>query len=189
MSITLAFILLTSLILWFVIGSKGLWSIKAAIIVLTLYLCLSVNLSLDNLMGWPSRQDLPEKFQVHWILIEEPDKKSHGEGNIYLWTANLSSNADDEGSFFMSFYNNNLHKPRAYRVDYSKELHKQAQGALEMIRGGQTVIGTNGNGKQGKQGGKGEGKGEGGEGGGSLSRNGGISFQKLPKSKLPSKGD
>ncbi len=75
-----------------------------------------------------------------------------------------------------------------------------------MIMGGQAVMGTNeglqgkGEAGEGQGDGQGDGQGEGeggegggedggGEGGGSLSRNGGISFQRLPPSKLPSKGE
>ena len=204
MSITLAFILLTSLILWFVIGSKGLWRLKAATILLTLYLCLSVNFSLDNLMGWPSGQQPPKEFRVHWVVIKEPNKKTGDKGDVYVWVTDMDPKEKDDGSFFISFANENMHKPRSYRLEYSKELHEDGQKALEMIMGGQAVMGTN-EGLQGKgEGGDGQGDGQGeggdgdgegggenggGAGGGSLSRNGGISFQPLPPSKLPSKGE
>ena len=208
MSITLAFILLTSLILWFVIGSKGLWRLKAATILLTLYLCLSVNFSLDNLMGWPSRQQPPKEFRVHWVVIKEPNKKTGDKGDVYVWVTDMNPKEKDDGSFFISFANENMRKPRSYRLEYSKELHEDGQKALEMIMGGQAVMGTNeglqgqGEGGDGQGDGQGAGQGEGGDGdgegggengggagGGSLSRNGGISFQPLPPSKLPSKGE
>lgn len=202
MSITLAFILLTSLVLWFVIGSKGLWGLKAATILLTLYLCLSVNFSLENLVGWPSNQQPPKEFRVHWVVIKEPNKKTGDKGDVYVWVTDMNPKEKDDGSFFISFANENMYKPRAYRLEYSKELHEDGQKALEMIMGGQAVMGTNeglqGQGEDGDgqgdgqgEGGEGDGDGEGGdgEGGGSLSRNGGISFQPLPPSKLPSKGE
>lgn len=208
MSITLAFILLTSLILWFVIGSKGLWRLKAATILLTLYLCLSVNFSLENLMGWPSGQQPPKEFRVHWVVIKEPNKKTGDKGDVYVWVTDMNPKEKDDGSFFISFANENMRKPRSYRLEYSKELHEDGQKALEMIMGGQAVMGTNeglqgqGEGGDGQGNGQGDGQGEGGDGdgegggengggagGGSLSRNGGISFQPLPPSKLPSKGE
>ena len=202
MSITLAFILLTSLILWFVIGSKGLWGLKAATILLTLYLCLSVNFSLENLFGWPSNQQPPKEFRVHWVVIKEPNKKTGDKGDVYVWVTDMNPKEKDDGSFFIYFANENMYKPRAYRLEYSKKLHEDGQKALGMIMGGQAVMGTNeglqGQGEDGDgqgdgqgEGGEGDGDGEGGdgEGGGSLSRNGGISFQPLPPSKLPSKGE
>ena len=127
MSITLAFILLTSLILWFVIGSKGLWRLKAATILLTLYLCLSVNFSLDNLMGWPSSQQPPKEFRVHWVVIKEPNKKTGDKGDVYVWVTDMNPKEKDDGSFFISFANENMRKPRSYRLEYSKELHKDGQ--------------------------------------------------------------
>ena len=61
-------------------------------------------------------------------------------------------------------------EPRAHRTRYSKELHKQAQQALGMIREGKPVMGTRKAveralaGKPGQLG-EGKGKGKGGEGG------------------------
>ena len=76
MSIALTFFIISSLLLWIVIGSKGHWGLKAVTIAFVLYFCLSINLSLSNLLGWPSDQSLPEEFQVHWIEIKEPNKSN-----------------------------------------------------------------------------------------------------------------
>ena len=46
--IALGFILIAALILWFIIGSKGNWGVKAALIILSLYFCLSVGFSVSD---------------------------------------------------------------------------------------------------------------------------------------------
>ena len=74
------------------------------------------------------------------------------------------------------------------------EDHKKAQQAIELIKGGSKVGGGRGKGKgegEGKgkgKGGKGDGDGKKKNGGGSLSRNGGVYFEKLPPPRLPDKG-
>ncbi len=76
MILTIAFILLSAIILWFVIGSKGQWHLKAVCIALTLYFSLSLSKSLHDVAGWPSGERLPDKFEIHWGLVEEPDKST-----------------------------------------------------------------------------------------------------------------
>ena len=90
MIIIASFIIIISLVLWFVIGSRGMWGLKAATIAAALYFCLSINFSLENFEGWPSDTSLPEEFRVHWIVIEEPDKKG-GEGAVYIWAERLEA--------------------------------------------------------------------------------------------------
>lgn len=189
--ITIGFVLITTLVLWYIIGSKGHWVSKAAIILLSLYFCLSVGFSLNELMGWPTKEELPKKFFLHWAVVEEPDPKTGEEGSIFIWTKPLdSTRPKDQGwqDYLLSFYDGES-QPRAHELPYSRELHEQAQEALEMIMGGQSVGGIS-------IGEPGDGEGEGGEGDGevvegsaegSLTRNGGVIFHKLPPPKLPDK--
>mgnify|MGYP003660182159 CR=1 FL=1 len=196
MSISLAFFILASLLLWFIIGSKGRWFIKASVIALVLYSCLSINLSLDNLFGWPSNQALPEVFQVHWIKVKEPDKRTGDKGYIYVWATDLSGKEVETSGwkglkgYFISFDNYDPSEPRAYRLEYSKERHERAEGALGALKGGGKVGGKNNGKKKGDGGdtGKGSGKNKGeGKGEGSLSRSDDIIFHDLPPTKLPDK--
>lgn len=195
MSIPFAFFLLSSLLLWLVIGAKGHWLFKAAVISFVLYFCVSIDLSLENLLGWPSNQSLPEKFQVHWIEIREPNKRTQELGCIYVWATNSRKFSkkdrwDGWRKMFVSFQNYDPREPRSYRLPYSRAGHEEAQQALTLIRGGNKVGGGNRGGGMGKgRGEKGEGKGGKKNGdGGSLSRNGGIYFEKLPPPSLPDKG-
>jgi len=81
------------------------------------------------------------------------------------------------------------------RLGEMEELHENAQKALERLQAGKGVMGKNGmgeaqegegEGSEGPMGGDGE---TGGQGGGSLTKNGGITFQELPPTKLPDKGE
>ena len=76
--ISLGFVLLAILSLWFVIGSKGHWFGKAAMILVSLYFCLSVGFSVNNFMGWPTSEELPQKFLVHDL------QKKNGQKNLIV---------------------------------------------------------------------------------------------------------
>lgn len=193
--IELGFVLIATLVLWFIIGSKGHWLIKAVVIFSSLYFCLSVGFSIKDYMGWPTEEDLPDKFVVHWVVIEEPDKQTGDKGSVYIWikpllkTKNTRETWED---YLLSFYDSQS-KPRAHQMFYSKDLHERAQEAIEMIRKGQRVGGLNGKGKgegkegEGKDGNRGQGNNQDSGGGGSLTRNGGIIFHQLPPTRLPDK--
>ena len=192
-----AFLLITGLLLWFIIGSKGNWAAKVLVIACSLFFCLSVGFSLENLIGWASTQIVPEKFRVHWLIIVEPDKKLNKPGAIYIW---LQDSKKRKISFIESMYNINITEPRVHKIPYTKGQHEQANQALEMIMGGKEVGGTRagvgqkpgdgegeGDGKEGEPG-PNNGEGQSGEGsGGSFSGFSGIIFHELPPTKLPEK--
>tara|TARA_Y100000296_G_C5083014_1_gene210915 strand:+ start:181 stop:768 length:588 start_codon:yes stop_codon:yes gene_type:complete len=194
MAIVFAFFITISLMLWFVIGSKGPWLLKAVVIALSLYLCLSIENSLSEIAGWPSDNSLPEKFIAHWIIVKEPIKKaSTDEGAIYVWATNLSPKQNDDrntwwGNFLLSFGPSDLTEPRSYRLPYSKGLHEEANDALGRIMKGERVGGTNNGKGKGKGEGNGNEEGEGeGEGGGTFSHSDDIGFHDLPAPHLPDK--
>lgn len=172
MMIIPTFILLGGLILWFVIGTKGYWLLKLILIAMTVCFSLFLSETMENVKGWPTDDELPDSFHVHWIVIKEPSKTDHNKkGGIYIWVMDLAGDGK---------------QPRAYRIDYSREMHEEAQKALGMIRAGKRVVG--GRRGDGKGKGKGRGSGEGdGNGGGSFSDSPEIIFHELPPSKLPEK--
>ena len=193
MSVSLGFVIITFLSLRFIIGSKGNWCVKALIILASLYFCLSVGFSINNYMGWPTTDLLPKKFLIHWIVIEEPNVQLGSKGAIYMWVKPIENHKKqyaDLEDYLISFYDGTS-QPRAYRLEYSRELHKQGQDAIMHLMQGKQIGGRNmGEGK-----GKGKGKGtdmdgsngQNGNGDGSLTRNGDIIFYELPPTKLPEK--
>jgi len=190
----LGFVLIGTLVLWFIIGSRGNWLSKAVVIFASLYFCLSVGFSIKDYMGWPTEEDLPNKFVVHWVVIEEPDKQTGDKGHVYIWikpSSKTKNTRETWEDYLLSFYDGES-KPRAHQMSYSKDLHERAQEAIEMIRKGQRVGGLNGRG-EGKEGEDKDGNGgqgnnqDGGSGRGSLTRNGGIMFHQLPPTRLPDK--
>lgn len=187
MILTVAFILLSAIILWFVIGAKGQWSLKAACIAFTLYFSLSLAQSLPKMMGWPSTEKIPSQFEIHWGLVEEPDKITGESGRIYLWLT--PQNEDSSPSWLISFHATEEDSPRAYSIPYSRDNHEKIDQAVQQIKAGNRVGGGVSEGEEGKEGGEGkEGEGQGdGDGGGSLSDSPELYFEPLPPPKLPEK--
>ena len=197
MTIPLVFFALFLLTLWFIIGANGHWAIKAAVIAMTLHLCISIGVSLGGFSGWPSEEDLPDKFIVHWIVVEEPAKKTKSGGAIYVWATGVNGGKKEDAPsiwkrFFLNLSPTDDGLPRAYATPYSKGKHEESNGVLTQIRAGKTVLGERGDG-EGEGGDEGEGDGDGNgdpadsAGEGSFSQTDGITFHELPPTKLPKK--
>lgn len=204
LGLPIAFIILASILLWFIIGSKGYWWVKGIAIAITLYFSFAMWASLGDLCGWPSDKQLPHKFQVHWIVIKEPLKGAKADdGAIYMWVKELDLEHKPKETarnpYLLPLVGKPaIGEPRVHTLPYSQELHKKAAGALGQIRAGKNVVGQNdgtGEGLAGDgEGGTGKGKGrEGtgmrdGNGDGDLSRESDlISFYELPPSRMPPK--
>ena len=54
MNIIPTFILLGGLILWFVIGTKGDWSLKMILITMTVCFSLFLSQTMEDVRGWPT---------------------------------------------------------------------------------------------------------------------------------------
>ena len=117
--LTASFLVLVALILWLIILSKGkFWIIKSIIITSATLFSIVVLLSLKDFIGWPSKSTLPQEFQLHWAIIDEPDKIKNTEGAIYMWITKL----DNE--------NKNKDLPRAYKINYTRKNHEEIMKGL-----------------------------------------------------------
>jgi len=117
--LTASFLILVALILWLIILSKGkFWIIKSIIILTATLFSIVVLLSLKGFIGWPSSSTLPEEFQLHWAIINEPDKIKNTEGEIYIWATKL-----DKENKIKSI-------PRAYKIDYTRKNHEEITAGL-----------------------------------------------------------
>lgn len=138
LAIPIAFCLMSVLLLWFVIGSKGNWLIKAFATFFCVYFSVVIWFSLYTYLGWPCKENLPYKYAVYWAEIDEPSPVS--EGAIYLWVVELESKKTT--NFFYSLkYLNRKDEPRIYEIPYSRNLHKNIQDMMENIKKGSVYIG------------------------------------------------
>lgn len=100
------------------------WRVKAVLIVAAPSLCFALWAYTRPLTGWPTPTNLPPKAAFDWGIIEEPDPQTGNPGAIFLWLT-------DPGTV----------TPRAYKLPYSRPLHKQVQAALNMQKKGIPVQG------------------------------------------------
>ena len=125
-----AYIIVAVLLLSFNIGPRWAWWVKGTAIVVTTSFFVISYYSIIGIMGWPVMDTLPERFQLHWAKINEPDKLLDTPGAIYLWLEQL-----DESNIPMGV-------PRAHKLPYSGPLDSGVTDALDMISLGQDVGGT-----------------------------------------------
>ena len=200
--IPLAFIIFITLILWFIIGTKGQWWLKIFAITISLYASLGIWQSTTGILGWPTVERMPQKFQIHWIVIDEPPNHNCSEksscevckskGSIYVFAEDLCPKK--EKSFMdlvMLKLSEAQESPRLYKMPYSKSLHKKADQINKLIRKGGKYFGTlggEGDGKGDKGPGMGKKPGNGKKGGGfDFSMEQEPMFYDLPPPKFPEK--
>jgi len=197
--IPLAFVIFSAMALWIIIGSKGHWLLKMAFITIAYYFSLCLWNSLGDLQGWPTHKDLPDKFEVKWIGVKEPNRKTKDKGAIYVWIRDINPEKTVSESYYLKFHYKELEEePRLHKLPYSRMLHEQAMQIQNLIKQGESFFGQMK--KGGIEGeGKGEGKGKGnkdngreGKGGkkgegGDLSQRQDPIFHRLPSPILPEK--
>jgi hypothetical protein len=83
--------------------------------------------AIGAIWGIPSSDPLPARFLMLAAAIEEPSAKS--KGALYLWVSKLQ---DGKPTL----------EPRAYRLPYTKLLHKQVDEGLRRGRDGVAQMGT-----------------------------------------------
>ena len=114
-----SFLLLVALILWLIILSKGkFWIIKSIVITAATIFSIIVLLSLKDFIGWPSKSKVPQEFQLHWAIIDEPNKIKNTEGAIYMWITKLDKKNKNKGL------------PRAYKIKYTRKNHEEIMKGL-----------------------------------------------------------
>ena len=119
--------------------SVGVWArirpwIKIAGAAVTALFFWSSYHTFADVVGWPTEATPPDRFELIAAMVEEPDNRSHSLGAIYLWAVRLPgegpvSEVDlyDPTAFSTAFDPREM--PRAYRLPYSRELHKRVHDA------------------------------------------------------------
>jgi hypothetical protein len=124
-----AYLVLAVLLLSLNLTSLWRWWIKAAAIVVTTGFFGITYQAVSGMMGWPTTQRLPSRFNLVWTRIVEPDKKTSSAGGIYIWAEELDEN------------NVPANKPRSYQLSYTDDLARKVAGAQEKRDRGSDVMG------------------------------------------------
>ena len=72
---------------------------------------------------------MPDSFRLLWAKIDEPDKATKSQGQIYLWVQQLDPTGQVNG------------EPRAYKLPYRIDLAENVEDALEKMEGGNKLNG------------------------------------------------
>ena len=116
--LALSYALLAALLLNIWIATKWSTAFKISLVMVTTLLYVGTYVGLRDIQGWPSTDPLPDSFRLLWARIDEPDKRSGKEGNIYLWVQKLDVAERLTG------------EPRAYRLPYRLDLAENVQSAM-----------------------------------------------------------
>ncbi len=123
-----AYVALALLLLSINLYSNWSWKIKAVTIVLTSVFYVVSYLSFPPLLGWPTTDTPPERFQLIGSYVVQPNKLTGDKGSIFLWLTRFEDLATQE-------------KPRAYELPYSNELHELIINANSKLNKGIPQLG------------------------------------------------
>ena len=123
------YVLLGVLLLSLNLRSRWSWWIKAGAILLTSAAYYLTYHSVDELKGWPVPDPLPERFAVHWVQVDEPDKATGEEGRSYIWLRHLDDLEQPVG------------KPRVHEILFDDVLAQRTQEVLASLMDGQQING------------------------------------------------
>ena len=82
--------------------------------------------SLQQYTGWPSTDDLPEKFVLIASDNHEPNQQTGEQGVMYWWVTDSV---------------NREQPPRVYQLPYMPELHKKTDQVIEELKKGSQYVG------------------------------------------------
>ena len=101
--------------------TRWMWWLKLGALLAVTALFYTTYHSIPDLLGWPTRNGLPERFNLMGLEIVEPDKSGANKGQIYLWVTEL-----------------NLHQapkvPRAFALPFHPELQVKLATAGTKLR-------------------------------------------------------
>ena len=127
LAIALAYAFLLFVILLAVLKSELRASLKLFLVALCAGFYLWHYDALQNYLGWPAGNALPQKFEMISGLVVEPDPRRDDPGAIYIWVRDL------DGEQMV---------PRAYRLPYQKQMHRKVDDTLSKQRNGERQVGT-----------------------------------------------
>jgi hypothetical protein len=90
--LVVAYIAVTMLLISLNLTSLWRWWVKAAAVIVTTIFFGVTYSTINGLMGWPTTQKPPGRFNLISSRISEPDRRTHEPGHIYLWAAELDGN-------------------------------------------------------------------------------------------------
>ena len=126
--IILGYVILAFLLLIFSMRTSFHWFLKTTMIVVLTFFYITTYKSFNDLLGWPTKDSLPDRFRLIAAQIYEPNIVINSEGSIYIWITNMNEKSG-------------LSTPRSLEIPYSKEIHQKISKALVNIKNGVPQMG------------------------------------------------
>lgn len=114
-----AYVVLAALLAGLNIFSTLSWLTKSLLLIATSAAYLVLYFSFPPLLGWPSSEDLPKRFGLIAVYVQEPDRITGAKGNVFFWVTDKTSSDI---------------VPRAYLLDYDPELHARVREARAKLQ-------------------------------------------------------
>ena len=130
LGLTLAYVTLGTLLLIVLVHLAMPRVAKAVLIGLMTVFYSGVFFFSQSLLGWAAATAVPERFQVLWTRVVEPNPSQQSAGEIYLWVEELDERNIASG------------EPRAFVVPYSPTLADKVSTAQAEIKKGNPQAGT-----------------------------------------------
>mgnify|MGYP001270660733 CR=1 FL=1 len=127
-SLIASYVLVALLLLSLNLYSNWGWKVKTGAVVLVSIFYLVTYLSFPPILGWPTKDKIPNEFRLISGYVLEPNKKTGENGKVFLWLTDLSKNPK-------------VAKPRAFVLPYSDELNRKVASASDKLKKGKPQIG------------------------------------------------
>jgi len=120
-ALTGAYVLLSTLLLVVLIFLPVPRAAKIAAIVAASLVYVGVFFATQRLLGWSAPVAMPDRFQVLWTRVIEPNPSRNNPGAVHLWVEALDDSNLPSG------------EPRAFRLPYTVELARKVSAAQQEI--------------------------------------------------------
>ena len=120
--LVLTYIILFTMFLWMLRKSDIKQWKKLFVIPLTLWWAIALYYTPLGFMGYPVSKDIPDKAIIVSYKIIEPNEES--EGGMYFWVIDVNNVKPLPSDPRKAFQILNRQEPRAYKLPYNKNLHK-----------------------------------------------------------------
>jgi hypothetical protein len=122
--ISISYVALAVFVMWISFGKRPSMKFKIILSLLLPAVYYLHWIALQQSKGWPSDQTLPTQFELISADVVEPNPNIGLKGGIHLWIRPTDNGA-----------------PRAYALNYSRELHKKLFDTKQQIAQGRRQIG------------------------------------------------
>lgn len=142
-----AYVVMAAVLLSIALWNRIAWWIKAASIVVTFGFFFVTYLSVRHMLGWPTSEQLPDRFELLWAFVQEPDEATRHPGAIYVWAMKLPGEGPIDAAevYTPGAIDTRVaadQMPRAYRLVYERSAHEEVHEAVVNLIQGTRQIGV-----------------------------------------------